>query len=105
MFVAKVHGTDLREESNIVSMGCPEKLLEKFGGENEARMEDGGWKRPESSQGNGCQGNKPESAFSHSLDNHSPDFGRNHRNLTTDFPEPRSRNQTDLEQKQTKETK
>jgi hypothetical protein len=34
-----------------------------------------GWKRPESSQGNGCQGNKPEDALSHSLDNDSPDFG------------------------------
>ncbi len=36
---------------------------------------EGGWKRRESSQGNGCQGNKPEAALSHSLDNHSPDFG------------------------------
>ena len=27
------------------------------------------------SQGNGCQGNKAEDAFPHSLDDHSPDFG------------------------------
>jgi hypothetical protein len=37
-------------------------------------MEDGGWKIREKSQGNECQGNNPENAFSHSLDNHSPDF-------------------------------
>jgi hypothetical protein len=30
--VAKVYGTDLREESNIVSMACPEKLLRKLRG-------------------------------------------------------------------------
>jgi hypothetical protein len=36
--------------------------------------EDGGWKSREKSQGNVCQGNNPENAFSHSLDNHSPDF-------------------------------
>jgi hypothetical protein len=35
---------------------------------------DGGWKRREKSQGNVCLGNNPENAFSHSLDNHSPDF-------------------------------
>ena len=57
VFVAKAYGIDLREESNIVSMACPEKLLEKLGGDNKAGMEDGGWKRPESSQGNSCQGN------------------------------------------------
>jgi hypothetical protein len=36
--------------------------------------EDGGWKSREKSQGNVCQGNNPENAFSHSLDSHSPDF-------------------------------
>jgi hypothetical protein len=36
--------------------------------------EDGGWKSREKSQGNVCQGNNSENAFSHSLDNHSPDF-------------------------------
>jgi hypothetical protein len=36
--------------------------------------EEGGWKRPEISQGNRCQGNNPENAFLHSLDKHSPDF-------------------------------
>jgi hypothetical protein len=30
--------------------------------------EDGGWKSREKSQGNVCQGNNPENAFSHSLD-------------------------------------
>jgi hypothetical protein len=37
-------------------------------------MDDGGWKSREKSQGNACQGNNPENAFSHSLDNNSPDF-------------------------------
>jgi hypothetical protein len=36
--------------------------------------EDGGWKSRKKSQGNVCQGNNPENAFSHSLDNHSPDL-------------------------------
>jgi hypothetical protein len=35
----------------------------------------GGWKRPENSQGNGCQGNNPESDFSIPLTNIPPDFG------------------------------
>ena len=39
-----------------------------------AKQKDGGWKRPEECQGNDGQGNKPENAFFHSLDKHSPDF-------------------------------
>jgi hypothetical protein len=38
-------------------------------------MQDGGWKRPQKSQGNRCQGNKNENALSHSPDHHSLDFG------------------------------
>jgi hypothetical protein len=40
-----------------------------------AKPADDGWKRPEKCQGNDCQGNNPENAFSHSLDRYSPDFG------------------------------
>jgi hypothetical protein len=40
-----------------------------------AKKKGGGWKRPEECQGNDGQGNKPENAFFHSLDKHSPDFG------------------------------
>jgi len=36
--------------------------------------EDGGWKSRKKSQGNAGQGNNRQNAFSHSLDNHSPDF-------------------------------
>jgi hypothetical protein len=36
--------------------------------------EDGEWNSREKSQGNECQGNNPENAFSHSPDYHSPDF-------------------------------
>ena len=36
--------------------------------------EDGRWKSRKKSQGNVCQGNNRQNAFSHSLDNHSPDF-------------------------------
>jgi hypothetical protein len=32
VFVAKVYGIDIREKSSIVSMACPDKLLEKLGG-------------------------------------------------------------------------
>jgi hypothetical protein len=39
------------------------------------QSEDDGWKRPEISQGNDCQGNDPEPALFHSPDKHSPDFG------------------------------
>jgi hypothetical protein len=39
------------------------------------RSEDEPWKRPERSQGNDCQGNKPENTLFHSLDMHSPDCG------------------------------
>jgi hypothetical protein len=53
VFVAKVYGIDLREESNIVSMACPEKLLEKFGGENKARMEDGKWRTEKAGEKSG----------------------------------------------------
>ena len=48
------------------------RLLDMMAGRN--HREDGGWKSRGKSQGNACQGNNPENAFSHSLDNNSPDF-------------------------------
>jgi hypothetical protein len=37
--VAKVYGIDLREESNIVSMACPAKLLRKVLGRECAELQ------------------------------------------------------------------
>jgi hypothetical protein len=47
---------------------------ERRGAASRNHREEGGCKSRKKSQGNVCQGNNPENVFSHSLDDHSPDF-------------------------------